>query len=46
MEIISNEFKNLPVDLPSEIEKNTKHAYHLFNICLDQNKTNIKEMIF
>ncbi len=37
-----DEFKNLPVDLPCEIEKNTKHAYHLFNICLDENKTKIK----
>ena len=36
------EFENLPVNLPCEIEKNTTHAYHLFNICLDQNKTNIK----
>jgi len=36
------EFENLPVNLPCEIEKNTTHAYHLFNICLDKNKTNIK----
>ena len=36
------EFKNLPINLPCEIEQNTTHAYHLFNICLDQNKTNIK----
>ena len=36
------EFKKLPINLPYEIEQNTTHAYHLFNICLDQNKTNIK----
>ncbi len=36
------EFENLPVNLPCKIENNTSHAYHLFNICLDQDKTNIK----
>lgn len=36
------EFLNLPINLPTEIEHNTTHAFHLFNICLDQNKTNIK----
>ena len=40
--LYSQEFKKLPINLPCEIEQNTTHAYHLFNICLDQNKTNIK----
>lgn len=40
------EFKNLPISLPCKIESNTTHAFHLFNICLDQNKTNIKRDVF
>lgn len=40
------EFKNLPVILPCKIEPNTTHAYHLFNICLDQNKTKVKRDVF
>ena len=40
--IYQQEFKNLPINLPCKIEKNTNHAYHLFNICLDQSKTSIK----
>ena len=44
--LYQQEFKNLPINLPCEIEDNTKHAYHLFNICLDENKTNIKRDTF
>ena len=40
------EFKNLPISLPCKIESNTTHAFHLFNICLDQNKTHIKRDVF
>ena len=40
--LYQKEFENLPITLPYEIEVNTRHAYHLFNICLDQNKTNIR----
>jgi dTDP-4-amino-4,6-dideoxygalactose transaminase len=40
--LYQQEFKNLPVTLPCKIEQNTKHAYHLFNICLDESKTGIK----
>ena len=44
--LYQEEFKNLPITLPVSIEENTEHAYHLFNICLDKNKTNIKRDTF
>lgn len=44
--LYNEEFKNLPISLPASIETNTQHAYHLFNICLDQNKTNIERDTF
>ncbi|MDB4490769.1 DegT/DnrJ/EryC1/StrS family aminotransferase, partial [bacterium] len=40
------EFNNLPIKLPCEVEDHTKHAYHLFNICLDESKTGIKRDVF
>ncbi|NQV78025.1 MAG: DegT/DnrJ/EryC1/StrS family aminotransferase [Lutibacter sp.] len=30
------EFKDLPITLPAPIEENTRHAYHLFNICINE----------
>lgn len=31
-------FKNTKIGLPPDIEPNTKHAYHLFTICIDPRK--------
>ena len=39
--LYNNEFKNLPIELPAPVETNTRHAYHLYNICVDKNKCNI-----
>jgi dTDP-4-amino-4,6-dideoxygalactose transaminase len=36
-----NEFSSLKIGLPSPIEKNTKHAYHLFAIRVNKNKCGI-----
>jgi dTDP-4-amino-4,6-dideoxygalactose transaminase len=33
--------KELPIGLPADIEKNTKHAYHLYTILVDKKKTSI-----
>jgi dTDP-4-amino-4,6-dideoxygalactose transaminase len=33
--------KNLPLILPPDPEPDTKHAYHLFTILVDTNKTNL-----
>ena len=34
-------FKNLPVFTPAPVEKNTRHAYHLYNFLLDLDKLDI-----
>lgn len=36
-----NELKDLPLILPPEPAPNTKHAYHLFTILVDTNKTSL-----
>ncbi|VXD24164.1 DegT/DnrJ/EryC1/StrS family aminotransferase [Planktothrix paucivesiculata] len=35
-------FANLPLKLPADIEPETRHAYHLYTIMIDQEKTGIK----
>lgn len=37
----SNELKNLPLILPPQPAPNTRHAYHLFTIMIDTDKTNV-----
>tara|TARA_B100001250_G_C19816984_1_gene799085 strand:- start:8784 stop:9929 length:1146 start_codon:yes stop_codon:yes gene_type:complete len=39
--LYNNEFKDLPIELPATVEPNTRHAYHLYNICIDKNKCNV-----
>lgn len=34
-------FQNTNLGLPSKVEKNTRHAYHLFTIKIDQKKTGL-----
>lgn len=34
-------FADLPIGLPSEIEANTRHAYHLFTIMIDEERLNV-----
>lgn len=36
-----NEFSNLPVSLASKVEDNTKHAYHLFILRINEDKCGI-----
>ncbi len=36
------EFSNYPISMASDIEKNTKHAYHLFIIRVNKQKSGIK----
>jgi len=35
-------FANLPIDLPSPIEPDTRHAYHLYTILIDEERAGIK----
>lgn len=35
-------FANLPLQLPAPIEPNTRHAYHLYTILIDEEKTAIQ----
>ncbi|BAU66898.1 aminotransferase, DegT/DnrJ/EryC1/StrS family [Stanieria sp. NIES-3757] len=35
-------FANLPIQLPAPIEPNTRHAYHLYTILIDEEKTGIQ----
>ena len=35
------EFEKLPVRLPSYIDPSSRHAYHLFNICIDESASGI-----
>ncbi len=39
--IYMKEFSDLPIDLPASVEPNTRHAYHLFNIVIDEKKCKI-----
>lgn len=39
-------FIDLPIGIPAEIEKATRHAYHLFTIQIDANKTGISRDAF
>jgi dTDP-4-amino-4,6-dideoxygalactose transaminase len=34
----NNEFKDMPVFIPSSVEPNTRHAYHLYTLLLDIDK--------
>ena len=34
----NKEFKGLPIGLPAQIEENTRHAYHLYTILIDEEK--------
>ncbi len=36
------EFRDLPIGLPANPEESTKHAYHLYSILIDEEKTGIK----
>jgi len=36
-----DELKDLPITLPSTIETNTKHAYHLYTILIDEKRAGI-----
>lgn len=35
----NNEFHNLPITLPAPVQENTRHAYHLYTIMVDKQKT-------
>ena len=37
----NDNFSELPITLPSPLEKNTKHAYHLYTILIDENKSGL-----
>jgi dTDP-4-amino-4,6-dideoxygalactose transaminase len=39
-------FTHLPIGLPAAPEMNTKHAYHLYTILIDERKTGIKRDAF
>ena len=34
-------FRSLPIGLPAQVEENTRHAYHLFTILIDEEKTGL-----
>lgn len=36
-----NELSSLPIKLPAPVDPQTKHAYHLFTILIDEEKTNL-----
>ena len=40
--LYNEEFKSLNIQLPATVEPNTRHAYHLYNICIDKNKCGIE----
>lgn len=40
------EFKDLPINLPAIVESNTRHAYHLFNIGIDEKRCGISRNNF
>ena len=37
----NDNFSELPIELPSPIEKNTRHAYHLYTILIDESKSGL-----
>jgi len=39
-------FKDLPIETPAQIEPDTKHAYHLYTILIDENKSGISRDAF
>lgn len=41
-----DEFKNLPISMASPIEKNTRHAYHLFILRIDKKECGISRDTF
>ena len=45
-ETYDQEFANMPIQTPSPPEKNTKHAYHLYTILIDEKVTNVKRNLF
>jgi dTDP-4-amino-4,6-dideoxygalactose transaminase len=45
-DLYNDEFKSLPITLPAPIEKNTRHAYHLFNIMINEDKCGIDRDTF
>jgi len=40
-DLYMNEFSGLNIKLPSNINAQNKHAYHLFNICINSHKSGI-----
>ena len=40
------EFRSLPIGLPAAVEKDTKHAFHLYTITVDQEKAGISRDSF
>ena len=45
-ETYEQEFAEMPIQTPSPPEKNTKHAYHLYTILIDEEITKIKRNLF
>ena len=39
-------FKDLPITLPAEVEENTKHAFHLYTILIDEQRCGISRDSF
>jgi len=42
----NDQFSNLPIGLPSDPEPDTKHAFHLYTILIDEAKTGIRRDAF
>ncbi|MBW1979487.1 MAG: DegT/DnrJ/EryC1/StrS family aminotransferase [Deltaproteobacteria bacterium] len=40
-QLYNNAFSDLPVGLPAPVEPDTRHAYHLYTILIDEEKTGI-----
>ncbi len=45
-EIYLEEFKNLPMELPEKMQDFEKHAYHLFTVLIDEEKSGITRDAF
>ena len=45
-EFYKKEFSNFPIEMATEIEPNTKHAYHLFILRIDKKNVVFAEMNF
>ena len=41
-----DEFKNLPIEMAAQVEKDTRHAYHLFIIRVNKNKSGLSRDTF